>query len=98
MPALIMDAVPVGLSAAANGLNSLMRAVGTALSSSVTDVVLAGLTAGVGSAVLPSAAGIQVALLISAGASIVGLGVTLLIPRRVAAASVPDAALTPAAP
>jgi len=39
-----------------------------------------------------------VALPISAGASIVGLGVTLLIPRRVAAASVPDAALTPAAP
>lgn len=89
MPALIMGSVPVGVSAAANGLNSLMRSVGTALSSSVTAVVLAGLTVGAGSALFPSAAGIQVALLISAGASIVGLGVTLPIPRRVAAAAEP---------
>jgi len=94
MPALIMGSVPIGSSAAANGLNSLMRSVGTALSSSVTAVVLAGLSIGVGGAVFPSAAGIQVALLISAGATVVGLLVTLLIPRQVAA-TVPRAVSAP---
>ena len=97
MPALIMGAVPAGVSAAANGLNSLMRSVGTALSSSVTAVVLAGFTVGVGSAVFPSATGIQVALLISAGATVAGMGVTLLIPRRVVAAPEPAVALSTSA-
>lgn len=85
MPALIMGAVPRELSAAGNGLNSLMRSVGTSVSAAVTGVVLAGFTISVGGSVFPSAAGIQVALLISAGASLAGLAVTFLIPARVVA-------------
>ncbi|MFC4943574.1 MFS transporter [Pseudonocardia sp. GCM10023141] len=82
MPALIMGAVPIGASAAANGLNSLMRSVGTSVSSAVAATVLAGMTISVGAAVLPSATGIRVVLLISAAASVVGFAVALLIPKR----------------
>ena len=83
MPALIMGSVPRELSAAGNGLNSLMRSVGTSVSSAVTAVVLAGFTVGVAGAVFPSATGIRVALLISAGASLAGLAIAFLIPARV---------------
>ncbi|WP_394618271.1 MFS transporter [Lentzea sp. JNUCC 0626] len=40
MPALIMGAVPTSETAAANSLNSLMRAIGTSVSSAVAGVVL----------------------------------------------------------
>lgn len=85
MPALIMGAVPVEQSAAGNGLNSLMRSVGTATSSAVTGVVLAGFTISAAGSVFPSEAGIMVALLISAGASLAGLVVTVFIPKPVRA-------------
>jgi MFS family permease len=41
MPALVMAAVPVSETAAANSLNTLMRAIGTSVSSAVAAVVLA---------------------------------------------------------
>jgi MFS family permease len=44
MPALIMAAVPVSETAAANSLNTLMRSIGTSVSSAVAGVVLAQLT------------------------------------------------------
>ncbi|SDG58655.1 Major Facilitator Superfamily protein [Lentzea fradiae] len=40
MPALIMGAVPTSETAAANGLNTLMRSIGTSVSSAVAGVVL----------------------------------------------------------
>ncbi|WP_089960120.1 MFS transporter [Lentzea xinjiangensis] len=42
MPALIMSAVPMSETAAANSLNTLMRAIGTSTSSAVAGVVLTG--------------------------------------------------------
>lgn len=44
MPALIMGAVPLSETAAANSLNSLMRSIGTSASSAVAGVVLAHMT------------------------------------------------------
>lgn len=44
MPALIMAAVPASETAAANSFNTLMRAIGTSISSAVAGVVLAHLT------------------------------------------------------
>ncbi len=41
MPALIMGAVPVSETAAANSLNTLMRSIGTSIASAVAGVVLA---------------------------------------------------------
>lgn len=54
MPTLIMQAVPSFETAAANGLNTLMRALGTATTSAVIAVVLAGSTSPVGDGEFPS--------------------------------------------
>lgn len=95
MPALIMGAVPLTETAAANGLNSLMRSVGTSLCSAVVSVVLAHNVVSLGAVVLPSAHGFTLALLISLGASVAALLFTGLIPRT--AVSVTAVSVTAAA-
>ena len=80
MPALIMGAVPISETAAANGLNSLMRSVGTSLSSAVISVVLAHHLVNLGPVQLPSAHGFTIALWISVGAAVLAFLVSLLIP------------------
>ncbi|WP_020671600.1 MFS transporter [Amycolatopsis nigrescens] len=85
MPALIMRAVPASETAAANGLNALMRALGTSFSSAVLSVVLTQLTFTLGPLTLPSKAGFQVSFLIAAGVSAAGLVLTMMIPRMPAA-------------
>jgi MFS family permease len=82
MPALIMGAVPVTETAAANGLNALMRSVGTSLSSAVVSVVLAHHVLLLGDVPLPTAHGFTLALLISIGAAVAALLLALAIPRR----------------
>jgi MFS family permease len=82
MPALIMGAVPITETAAANGLNALMRSMGTSLSSAVISVVLAHEVMHLGPATLPSSRGFTVALLVSIAAAIVALGFSLAIPRQ----------------
>jgi MFS family permease len=82
MPGLIMGSVPLHETASANGLNSLMRSVGTSVSSAMMATLLAQLTLTVGSLTVPSLAGFRVAFLIAAGAALAGLlVVTLLVPR-----------------
>lgn len=81
MPGLIMGSVPLHETASANGLNSLMRSVGTSVSSAVMATLLAHMTFTLGSRTVPSLAGIRVAFLIAAGAALVGMLVTLLVPR-----------------
>ena len=99
MPALIMGAVPLTETAAANGLNSLMRSVGTSLSSAVIGVVLAHETVSLGSVSVPSDDGFAITLWISLGACVLALALTGLIPRRSAtvsaAAAAPDEADAP---
>lgn len=82
MPALIMGAVPVTETAAANGLNALMRSVGTSLSSAVVAVVLAQSVIKLGATALPTNSAFTLALLISLTACGLALGVTALIPSR----------------
>jgi len=82
MPALIMGAVAVRETAAANGLNALMRSVGTSLSAAVVGTVLAHETVHLGTAVLPSEHGLSLAILISLAASALALLLTLAIPAR----------------
>jgi MFS family permease len=81
MPGLIMGSVPLHETASANGLNSLMRSVGTSISSAVMATLLAHMTFTVGSRTVPSLAGFRVAFLIAAGAAAVGVLVTLFVPR-----------------
>ncbi|ASF13482.1 MFS transporter [Nocardia brasiliensis] len=85
MPALIMGAVPITETAAANGLNSLMRSVGTSTSSAVMSVVLAHMTMQLGPHVLPSRDGFHTTFLIATAAAIVAIVLTALIPMRRAA-------------
>ncbi|WP_312926078.1 MFS transporter [Thermocatellispora tengchongensis] len=77
MPALIMGSVPTTETAAANGLNALMRAIGTSVSSAVISVVLAQLTLGPA----PSLTGLRVGLALAAGAALAGLLIAIAIPR-----------------
>jgi MFS family permease len=82
MPALIMSAVPVSETAAANSLNTLMRSIGTSVSSAVAGVILAQLTISLGGYTLPSQNGFRVVLIIGAGAALAALAVASFIPTR----------------
>jgi MFS family permease len=82
MPALVMAAVPVSETAAANSLNTLMRAIGTSISSAVAGVVLAQLTITVGAAALPSLDGFRLVLAIGVGAALAALAIASFLPGR----------------
>jgi MFS family permease len=81
MPVLIMSSVPVGESAAANGLNTLSRAVGASVSSAVVGVVLTTSTLTLGGRVFPSQHAFSISLLIGLAGAVVGIGLAQLIPR-----------------
>jgi Na+/melibiose symporter-like transporter len=82
MPALIMSAVPQSETAAANGLNTLMRAIGTSTSSAVAGLVLAHLVIQVGDVNLPSEAAFRLSLVIGCAAALAAFLIALLLPRR----------------
>ena len=82
MPSLIMAAVPATETAAANGLNSLMRAIGTSLASAVIGAILAHMTIRLGGSVIPSEAGFRTGLLVGGGGAILAALVVLAIPRQ----------------
>ncbi|ABW13049.1 major facilitator superfamily MFS_1 [Parafrankia sp. EAN1pec] len=99
MPTLIMQAVPASEGASANGLNTLMRSIGTSTASAVIGVVLANMTVTFGSTQVPSLAGMHIGFLIGASAALVACLVAIAIPGRLAptpdVASKPDVALKP---
>ncbi|MFC4589724.1 MFS transporter [Sphaerisporangium corydalis] len=82
MPALIMTSVPPSETAAANGLNALMRSIGTSASSAVISVVLAHMTITLGPLKVPSLHGLQVAIMIAGGVAVLGALITNFIPGR----------------
>jgi MFS family permease len=82
MPALIMTSVPPSETAAANGLNALMRSIGTSASSAVISVVLAHMTISLGLFKIPSLRGLQTTLFIAGGAALAGALITGFIPGR----------------
>lgn len=82
MPALVMGAVPVSETAAANSLNTLMRAVGTSVSSAVAGLVLAQMTTTFGSSALPSQNGFRVVMAIGAGAALLAFVLAFFLPAE----------------
>ncbi len=80
MPALIMSAVPLSETAAANGFNALMRSLGTTIGSAVIGVVLAQMTITVGGHALASEDGFRVGLLIGCAVALLSALVALTIP------------------
>ncbi|ASR37716.1 MFS transporter [Prauserella marina] len=82
VPALIMRAVPVTETAAANSLNALARSIGTSTCSAIVAAVTAGMITEVGGAPFPSAEGYTVVFLIAGGAAILAGVVALFIPSQ----------------
>ncbi|MDD7938904.1 MFS transporter [Actinomycetospora lutea] len=81
LPALIMRAVPTTRTAAANGLNTLMRSIGTSAASAVAAVVLGASTVRVEGTLVPSMGALQTTLLIAAGCAVLALVVSLAVPN-----------------
>ncbi|ANY05297.1 MFS transporter [Pseudonocardia sp. HH130630-07] len=82
MPALVMAAVPVTQTAAANSLNNLMRAIGLSTAGAVAGVLLARLTTTVpGLGVVPAESAFELVMLLGAGSALVAMAVTACIPR-----------------
>ena len=88
MPALIMTAVPVHETGSANGVNALMRSLGTATSSAAMATLLAQFTITLGRTTLPSLTGFRVAFGIASVAALGAAAITALVPRT------PDTAAT----
>lgn len=86
MPTLIMRAVPASETGAANGLNTLMRSLGTATAAAVIAAVLTRSTIEVDGVPVPGADGFQSAFLFGLGAAVLCTVIAFLIPQ-------PDTAL-----
>jgi MFS family permease len=82
LPALIVGSVPASETGAANGLNTLMRSIGTSVSSAVIGMVLANTANHVGGVAIPTMHGFHVSFLIATGAVAVGLLMALFLPGR----------------
>lgn len=82
MPTLIMGAVPITETAAANGLNSLVRSIGTSTGSAVVAAFLAGSTFVVADHVYPTEAAFEHILWFGVAVSMIGAGLSMLIPAR----------------
>ncbi len=82
MPALIMGAVPLHETGAANGLNSLMRLVGTSLAAAVMTIVLTGNTKPLGPVDVPTEGAFLATFLIGGGAALAALLIACFIPGR----------------
>lgn len=82
LPALIVGAVPASETGAANGLNTLMRSIGTSVSSAVIGMVLANTSDVVGGIAVPTLHGFRVSFGIATAAVAVGLALALFLPGR----------------
>lgn len=86
LPALIVGSVPASETGAANGLNTLMRSIGTSVSSAVIGMVLANTANDVGGGVaVPTMHGFRISFLIATGAVAIGLLMALFLPRQLQA-------------
>ncbi|MGW2916580.1 MFS transporter [Streptomyces angustmyceticus] len=80
LPALIIGAVDPSETGAANGLNTLMRSIGTSVSSAVIGMVLAHMSQRMGPVTVPTMAGFRVSFLIATAAVVVGVVLASFLP------------------
>ena len=90
MPGLIIHAAPRSELAAANGLNTLFRSVGSSLASAIGGALLAAQTINLAGHALPSLAGYRTLFAICAGAAVLAAILAAVIPHSSATA---DAAI-----
>ncbi|WUS96765.1 MFS transporter [Streptomyces sp. NBC_00708] len=82
LPALIIGAVDASETGAANGLNTLMRSIGTSVSSAVIGMVLAHTSTRMGPVTVPTMHGFRISFLIATGAVVAGLVLASFLPSR----------------
>ncbi|MFJ2266995.1 MFS transporter [Streptomyces sp. NPDC087849] len=82
LPALIIGAVDPSETGAANGLNTLMRSIGTSVSSAVIGMVLANTSVRTGGVPLPSMEGFRISFGIATGAVLAGLVLAAFLPSQ----------------
>lgn len=82
MPALVMASSPRSETASANGINALVRSMGTSSGSAVVALIFASLTVTVNGVVLPSAQAMFTAHLLGAAVCVVSVLFALLVPAR----------------
>lgn len=88
MPTLIMRAVPITETASANGLNTLLRAVGTTTSSAAVAALLAASTMSMGPVQIPTIDAFKHSFWLAALAALLAVGIALLLPKSTAAPAV----------
>ncbi|WP_304108541.1 MFS transporter [Mycolicibacterium bacteremicum] len=81
MPTLIMRAVPASETGAANGLNTLMRSLGTATAAAVIAAVLARSAVPVDGFAVPTTSGFHTAFLFGLGAAVLCTVIAVFIPQ-----------------
>ena len=81
MPTLIMRSVPITETASANGLNTLLRAIGTSSASAVLAAIFSALTMEVGGAPIPTFGAYQLVFWLGAAAALMGAAVAAFIVR-----------------
>ncbi|MFJ8672137.1 MFS transporter [Streptomyces sp. NPDC093589] len=82
LPALIIGAVDPSETGAANGLNTLMRSIGTSVSSAVIGMVLAHMSMSMGPVTVPTMDGFRVSFGIATAAVLVGVAVAAFLPSQ----------------
>lgn len=95
MPALVMAAAPVSETASANSVNTLMRAIGTAVSSAVAGLVLTEMTVPFGAGAVASLGAFQLVMGIAAGTALVALAVAAFLPAGRPPAAAPAREVRP---
>lgn len=80
MPSLVMKATPANELAAANGLNTLARSMGSSLASAIGGTVLAANTVTLAGHEMPSLSGYRILFAVCAGAALLGALIAALIP------------------
>ena len=81
MPTLIMRAVPPTETAAANGLNSVMRTLGSTISATLVGIILSTHAVVVGGVSIPTREGFQLTFALGAAVVVVAVVIALFIPR-----------------
>ncbi|RLV56726.1 MFS transporter [Aeromicrobium phragmitis] len=81
MPTLIMSSVPITETASANGLNSLVRSIGTSLASTLVAAIMAAYTVEAAGAAFASEQAFHLVLWLGALAAGICAGLATLIPR-----------------
>ena len=83
MPTIVMSNSPRTDTAAANGLNTLLRSIGTSTCSAVVAVILASVTVDIGGRVFPDLEAFRLIFVLAGFAAAAAAGICVLIPKSV---------------